>query len=424
MNDRRVQVYAGIDWGSQTHQACVLDNHGKPLGERSFAHNGEGIGTLLRWLAEFAGGLASQVRVAIEVPHGPVVESLLAADFAVHSINPRQLDRFRDRFSPSGCKDDRRDAEVLADSLRTDGHCFRTLQPASPQVMRLRSSSRLREELVAERTRLINRIRQKLWNYYPQFNQVIGNRLQSWHLELWQRAPTPQAAVELHANTIRAILKRHRIRRLDAKQVRQMLRSKPLPLDPVAAEGNAEHVDSLAQRLQLVERQIGEIETKLERHIAEFSEVPHPEDTDAALEDPQRPNDTQILRSMPGIGVTVASVLLSEAHNVLARRDYESLRCLSGVAPVTRQSGKSRVVRRRRAADRRLSDALYHWARIAIQRDSVSRAKYTACRARGHSHGRALRTVADRLLYVVCTMLRNATLYQPPPDPQPSASAP
>ena len=203
-----------------------------------------------------------------------------------------------------------------------------------------------------------------------------------------------------------------------------MLRSKPLPLDPVAAEGNAEHVDSLAQRLQLVERQIGEIETKLERHIAEFSEVPHPEDTDAALEDPQRPNDTQILRSMPGIGMTVASVLLSEAQDVLARRDYESLRCLSGVAPVTRQSGKSRVVRRRRAADRRLSDALYHWARIAIQRDSVSRAKYTACRARGHSHGRALRTVADRLLYVVCTMLRNATLYQPPPDPQPSASAP
>ena len=119
------------------------------------------------------------MRVAIEVPHGPVVESLLAADFAVHSINPRQLDRFRDRFSPSGCKDDRRDAEVLADSLRSDGHCFRTLQPASPQVMRLRSSSRLREELVAERTRLINRIRQKLWNYYPQFNQVIGNRLQS-----------------------------------------------------------------------------------------------------------------------------------------------------------------------------------------------------------------------------------------------------
>ena len=102
MNDRRVEVYAGIDWGSQTHQACVLDNHGKPLGERSFAHSGEGIGTLLRWLAEFAGGLASQVRVAIEVPHGPVVESPLAADFAVHSINPRQLDRFRDRFSPSG----------------------------------------------------------------------------------------------------------------------------------------------------------------------------------------------------------------------------------------------------------------------------------------------------------------------------------
>ena len=61
MNDQRVEVYAGIDWGSQTHQACVLDNHGKRLGERSFAHSGEGIGTLLQWLGEFAGGLASQV---------------------------------------------------------------------------------------------------------------------------------------------------------------------------------------------------------------------------------------------------------------------------------------------------------------------------------------------------------------------------
>ena len=90
-----------------------------------------------------------------------------------------------------------------------------------------------------------------------------------------------------------------------------MLRSRPLLLDPVTAEGDAEHMASLVERLQLVER-----------HIAEFAEVPRPEDTDAALEDPQRPNDTQILRSMPGVGLTVASVLLSEAHDALAHRSF------------------------------------------------------------------------------------------------------
>ena len=90
----------------------------------------------------------------------------------------------------------------------------------------------------------------------------------------------------------------------------------------------------------------------------------------------------------------------AEAPQALARRDYKALRCICGVAPVTRRSGKSLLVVRRRSAHARLRDAVYHWARSAVQLDAVSKAKYAALRDCGHGHARALRSVADRLLAV------------------------
>ena len=114
------------------------------------------------WLLSFAAGAADDVGVAIETPRGPVVESLMEHGIAVHSINPKQLDRFRDRLSPAGAKDDRRDAQVLASALRTDPHCFRRLEPTDPTIVELREWSRLSEELSRERVRLANRMQQQL----------------------------------------------------------------------------------------------------------------------------------------------------------------------------------------------------------------------------------------------------------------------
>ena len=107
------------------------------------------------------------------------------------------------------------------------------------------------------------------------------------------------------------------------------------------------------------------------------------------------------------------ATLLAEAFEALQRRDYHALRCLSGVAPVTRQSGKSKIVVRRLAVNRRLQNAVYHWAFAALQRDPRSRAKYDTLRQRGHGHARALRSVADRLLAVTCAMLRTQTTFDP-----------
>jgi hypothetical protein len=111
------------------------------------------------------------------------------------------------------------------------------------------------------------------------------------------------------------------------------------------------------------------------------------------------------------VGRTVLATLLAEAWEPLQRRDYAALRSLAGVAPVTKRSGKSCIVVRRQACHDRLANALYHWARVAVQHDPRSRAKYAELRKRGCSHGRALRSVADRNLSVACAMLKSGTTF-------------
>ena len=137
--------YVGIDWGYEQHQACLVDSHGDIVAQRNFSH-GDGLNRLSEWIASHIEEL--RVAIAIEVPHGPVVETMMERGYALYAINPKQLDRFRDRLSPSGAKDDRRDAQVLAISLRSDRHCFRQLQPNCAKIIELRELSRIADQLM------------------------------------------------------------------------------------------------------------------------------------------------------------------------------------------------------------------------------------------------------------------------------------
>jgi hypothetical protein len=202
---------------------CVLDAQGNIVGEREFAHGGEGLAELGDWLLSIAGA-ANTVAVGIEVPHGPVVDTLVDRGFVVHAINPKQLDRLRDRFSVAGAKDDRRDAYVLGDGVRTDRRLFRRLHVADPKLIELRAWSRLAEELKQERCRLSSRVGQQLWRYYPQMQKLTDDLAAPWFLELWSIAPTPAKARQLRKPVVERLLKQHRIRRVDADSVLRSLR--------------------------------------------------------------------------------------------------------------------------------------------------------------------------------------------------------
>ena len=410
--------FVGVDWGSQKHQVCVTDGAGEVLGERAFEHGGAGLSAMADWLLSFAAGAADDVGVAIETPRGPVVESLMEHGIAVHSINPKQLDRFRDRLSPAGAKDDRRDAQVLASALRTDPHCFRRLEPTDPTIVELREWSRLNEELSRERVRLANRMQQQLWRYYPQFlDAVDGDVAAPWALDLWRSLPTPRSGQRVREVTLTRVLKQHRIRRTDAATLRAKLRVPAVKVAPGAVDAAVTHVELVVERLVLVNRQLDRTRRALDELVGRLAEAASTDDSDASAEDEpassKQPPDAAILLSVPGIGTKVAATLLAEGGDAVQRRDYAALRCLCGVAPVTRRSGKSLIVTRRLAADGRLRDATYHWARTAAQRDPASHNKYQALRARGHGHARALRSVADRLLGVACAMLRDGARFDP-----------
>src|ERR1051326_44512 len=137
-----VRWFVGIDWARQQHRACLLDAEGKRVAERDVTHDGAGLQELCSWLLEKTGARAQEIAVAIEAPREPVVESLLERGFQLFAINPKQLDRFRDRFSMSGAKDDSRDAEVLGHSLCTDRQAFRcTANRSEEQTSELQSHS-------------------------------------------------------------------------------------------------------------------------------------------------------------------------------------------------------------------------------------------------------------------------------------------
>jgi len=406
MIDQR-RWYAGVDWASESHHVFVTDGDGLKIGEKIFKHSGEGLAEMAAWLMVASGaGDPSQIHIAIEVPHGPVVETLIERKFNVHAINPKQMDRFRDRFTLAGAKDDSRDAEVMASALRTDPRCFRSLAAADPVIIELREWSRIAENLGAERNRLTNRMREQLWRYFPAILELDSDLSAEWLLALWEAAPTPAKAVRIREATFAKLLKRHRIRRFNAAYVRDVLRQTPVTVAAGTTEAACAHIATLIARIRLLNRQITQAHDRLDALIAQLTSA-------AQVELEGKQHDAEILASLPGIGRIVLATLLAEAFDALQRRDYTALRSLTGVAPVTKKSGKSRIVIRRHACHRRLSNAMYHWARIAVQHDRISRAKYAALRQRGHSHGRALRTVADRLLNVACSMLKTGTTFDP-----------
>jgi transposase len=396
--------FAGIDWGTEKHRVSLMNHTGQILAERWIEHSGDSLAELIAWLRQQTSGSPSSLAAAIEIPRGAIVETLLEHGFAVFSINPKQLDRFRDRYSPAGAKDDRRDAFVLADSLRTDMHCFRPVRLDDPALIRLRELSRLDDEVAQEQNRATNRLREQFHRFFPQLLQLSDCADEPWLWALFETAPSPLRAARLTEAKIARLLQQHRIRRITAAQVRAVLRTKPLTLAPGAAEAAAEHALLLLPRLRLLHRQ----RTDLARRVgALLDELATP------AEGEHEHRDAAILLSLPGLGRKVAATMLSEASQAIAERDYHALRCYSGTAPITHQSGKKKVVLMRRGANERLRNALYHWARTSVVWDPPSKKTYAELRARGHSHGRALRGMADRWLKILTSMLTTRTLYDP-----------
>jgi transposase len=395
--------FVGIDWGSQTHQVCVLDHTRRCVAEREVHHDGLSLAQFATWLSELSAGEPTQVAVAIETPHGAMVEMLVERGFAVFAINPKQLARFRERYSVAGAKDDRRDARVLADSLRTDRPSFRAVRLSAPELLLLRELSRAEESLLQEFRRTANRLRDHLHRFFPQMLQLCPAADEVWLWDLLELAPTPAHTQLLSEKQVHQVLKAHRLRRLQAPEVLTCLQATALPVAPGVAEAAQVHCALMVPCLRVLAEQLRSCAQQVNTLLSTLRYPP--------VE--TGPSDVAIVQSLPGVGRKITTWLFAEAAVPLVERDYEALRTQSGVAPVTRQSGKRRQVVMRRACNNRLRHALYHMARVAMQCDAEFSSVYQALRAKGQRHGQALRNIADRILRILMAMLRDRTLYNP-----------
>ena len=389
----------GIDWGSESHQVCRIDGGEEPK-QRSFPHTGEGLRALVEFVVE--GEIdPERIAVAIEVNHGAVVEALLIKGLRVYSINPKLLDRLRDRFSLAGAKDDRRDAFVLASCVESDVHAFRKIEPDKEENSRWRAATRLRDELKSEHRANTNRLWNELREYRPELLSLCSGADEPWLWRLIEIAPSPSEGAKLTRARIGAVLKKHRIRRIASEEVRAVLRRDVLSLRPVYIESHVARALILIARLKLSQTQIVKIKKEILTTVAE--RVKSEEKTER--------RDLTILSSLPGFGSLTVATALGESGEAFERRDYNALRSHCGAAPVTKQSGGTRHVVMRQVCQPRLRVAMHLAALRASRIDPKFGDLYLRARARGQSVGRAIRNIVDRLLFLAVQLLKKNQLY-------------
>jgi transposase len=394
-----VRLLVGDDWAEDHHDVEVLDAAGRRLARARLPEGVAGIARLHAIIGELAGQDVEdehvEVLVGIETDRGPWVAALVAAGYQVFAVNPLQAARYRERHTVSGAKSDTGDAHVLADMVRTDAHQLRPVAGDSAQAEAVKVVARTHKTLIWERTRHTQRLRHALREYFPAAVQAFQDLDAPDALELLAKAPDPASAARLTRAQIRAALKRARRRDIGAKTERiwAVLHAEHLGQPEVVTGAYAASVRSLVAVLRVLDQQIATLQRQVVAHFGR-----HP--------------DAEILASQPGLGQILGARVLAEFGDdptryatAKARKNY------AGTSPITRRSGKTKLVAARYIHNDRLIDALMTQAFAALSASPGARAYYDQLRARGAGHNAALRQLANRLVGILHGCLKTRTRY-------------
>lgn len=374
-------ITCGIDWAERHHDIAVVDGDGTILAKKRISTGVAGFSDLLAIIAEH-GEDPADVPVAIETDKNLIVVALQAAGFPVHAINPRAVARYRERSSQAGGKSDPGDAAVLANILRTDRHVHRPLPQISERGLAVKALARQHQEAIWARQLTVNRLRSVLGEFYVNALNAFPNLTHKAALEVLGAAPTPGQGEKLTHRRVVTLLRRSG--RGDRAGVAETIVARlhePALRQPPRIEAALGHaVSGLVKIIDTMQDVIADLEAAM---TAEFEQHPS-----AAL-----------LRATPGLGPILAARVLAEIGDDPSRfATADGLRAFAGTAPITRASGKSKVVRTRHVKNRRLADACHWWAFAAITKSPGARLHYDRRRAAGDGHNAALRNLANKLL--------------------------
>jgi len=262
--EQRYRLFVGIDWATEKHQVCVVDTHGDRLREVQVEHRGPALEALADELLKMVDERPEEVAVGIEVPHGAVVEFLVERGFHVYAVNPKQLDRFRDGYSVAGAKDDRLDAYVLADSLRTKLSLYRRVQPGEAVMIQIREASRAWEDVKEEARRLSNQLRDLVYRSVPQLLTLSPAADEPWIWDLLDLLASGTAPDRVRSTQIQRILKINRIRRFEGgEEILARLREKAPWTTPGTQDAVRAHIRLLLPRLRVTHEQSRQAEKQV-----------------------------------------------------------------------------------------------------------------------------------------------------------------
>lgn len=375
-------VYCGIDWAEHHHDVAVVDADGAVLAQRRISDDVAGFTALTEILCAHVEDL-TQVEVALETDRGLLVAALRGAGYRVFAINPKVVDRYRDRYAVSGAKSDRVDALVLANLLRTDRDRHRPLPNDSVDVEAIAVLARAHQDAIRTGQRDANRLRSLLREFFPAAVTAFPRLTTRSALTVLAAAPTPALARELSPDQIRRLLRaagRVGVRTSEVQRLHRTFATEQLHQPPAVEDAMGEAVRAIVTTLTATQDAIDGLEAAL---AARFDNHP----------------DAEILRSLPGLGVVLGGRVLGEFGDDPTRfSDAASRRRYAGTAPVTRASGKSRVVLLRRARNQRLAEACRWWAFNAMLHSDGTMAYYRRRRAAGDTHEAALRRLGSKLV--------------------------
>lgn len=391
MQDDTPASTGGVDWATDTNEQCVIDATGAVVVRRTTTCDAAGIRRLVEAFVDHGVD-----RVAIERPDGPVVDALLAAGLDVVVVTPRQVKHLRARYGAAGNKDDRFDAYVLADVLRTDGHRLMSLTPDTAQTLALRSAVRARTDLVEARVAVCNQLRAHLRGVFPAVVGLFADLDSPISLAFVARFPTVDRAAWLSHRRLGAWLAAQGYcGRTPTRVLLERLESGPHGLTGSPAAAAAHTTLAYVNTLLALREQIA----VLDRQIREQLTL-HP--------------DAHIFTSLPRSGRVRAAKLLVEIGDARGRFPTEaSLAALAGAAPSTRQSGRHHVVTFRWACDKKLRDAVTDFAADSRHASPWAAAIYDRHRAAGKTHQHATRILARAWLRVIWRCWHDRTAYDP-----------
>jgi transposase len=389
------QLWAGIDAGKSEHHCVVIDSDGQRLLSRRVANDEAVLVELIDAVTTLADG--AEVTWAIDLNHGGaalLITLLIAAEQRLLYIPGRTVHHASGGYRGDG-KTDAKDAAIIADQARMR----RDLQPLRPGdeiAVDLRILTARRSDLVADRTRAINRLRAQLLEYFPALERAFDYSHSKAALILLSGYQTPDGLRRAGAARLEAWLRKRKAYNASVVAATAIEAAHAQHTMVPGQQTAAAMVARLAKEVMTLDIEIGDTETMIEDRF-------------------RRHRHAEIILSMPGFGVALgAEFLAATGGDMTAFDSVDRLAGVSGLAPVPRDSGRiNGNLKRPRRYDRRLLRACYLSAQIAIRTDPASRIYYQRKRTEGKTHTQAVLALARRRLNVLWAMLRDHAAYQP-----------